>query len=393
MPAAKLSAGAVVLSALLSFLSVLTPRHVQAEIATAEDYRLEPAALAEIASPQMAGDLAAVRQARAHAGLVSTLPEGELDQHLARLLRWVVQDYARSGPLRLLSDLPEGQNAAGQSNGRLQALRQTYWLEDNSLYGAAALLEYVPVLGRILTDQWHGKWQQVFPDRCRDTQSVYVIGQVPEYDRSSIPADPKCRLPPPGAWQFFRMHQYPDPDSGDFDSLPKPIIATDHPRDPHGNVEMAPITRSVPRNLLKYGCLRQVMLGNHATAQQMFDLALAGWNGNGFVLPKNEPGARLSGIYWTRDLAFALLCANALGEGGQLAWGAEKQVPKASIESRLWSAQSASGGIWTNTCGDPPNPSRWCAGGAKVPAIAKQTNEISPLVLLAYGPDIWQPRR
>jgi hypothetical protein len=391
--AAKPSVGVAVIAALLSILSAPAARPARAQLATAADYRQERVVIGDITAPQLTGALAAVRQARAHAGLVSTLPADELDRHLAMLLRWVVEDYARSGPLRLLSDLPSGQTAAGLSNRRLQVLRQTFWLQDNGLYGAAALLEYAPVLGRILTDRWHAKWQQVFPNLCRDTQSVYVIGEVPEYDAGGVAADPKCRLPRPGTWQFFRMHQYPDPDSAGFDSLPQPIFGTDHPVDPQGRVEMAPIMRNAPRNLLKYGCLRQVMLGNRAAARQMFDLALAHWNGSGFVFPKNEPGARLAGVYWTRDLAFALICANALGGGGEQAWGVDAKVSETAVEKRLWSAQSRDGGMFTNTCGDPPNPNPWCAGGGKVPVNAKETNEISPLVLLAYGPDIWQPRR
>jgi hypothetical protein len=365
---------------------------VAAQSASADDYRQEAAVIAAVAGPQLTDALAGVRRARAVSGLSSTLPEGELDQRLARLVRWEVEDYANSASLRLLSALPDGRDAAGESNARLRALQHTYWLQDNSLYGAAALNEYVPVVGRILTDEWHKKWIQAFPDLCRDTQSVVVIGRLPDYDTGGTSSDPRCHLPRPGAWEFYRMHQYPDPHDASFDTLPKPIIGTDHPVDPQLRTHMAAITQDSPRNLLKYGCLRQVLLGNGAVAKQMFDLALGRWDGNGFIVPKNDPqsGGRLAGIYWTRDLAFALLCANALGEGGQQAWGDQGRVTKASIENRLWRAQSDAGGMWTNTCGDPPNPNRWCNNGAKLPSIAKQTNEIAPLVLLAYGPNLWK---
>ncbi len=322
------------------------------------------------------------------------MPESELDQRLAKLLSWVVRDYANSGPLRLPSGVPEGKNARGQSSVRLATLQHTYWLQDNALYMAAAFEQYAPVLGRDLSDSWRSKWQQYFPSLCPDTQSDYVIGQLPEYDTASTVADPRCRLPRPDAWQFFRMHQYPDPADPQFDTRPGPIIGTDHPVDVQEHSEIVPITRKSPRNLLKYGCLRQALLGNHAVAQQMFDLALKQWDGSGFIIGKNDPqtGGRLAGMYWTRDLAFALLCAAALDKGQQPAWGEHGQVSKAAIESRLWGAQSASGGIWTVYCGDKADGRRWCGDDNKVPGFAKQSNEIAPLVLLAYGRDLWQPR-
>jgi hypothetical protein len=391
----KLSSRAVVAAAAAMLLLASSPPvRVAAQTASADDYRREAAVTAAVAGPQLAAALAGVQRLRSAAGLASTLPEGDLDQRLARLVRWVVQDYANSASLRLLSALPDGRNAAGESNARLRALQHTYWLQDNSLYGGAALNEYVPVLGRILTEEWQKKWVQLFPGFCRETESVVVVGRLPAYDTGGISLDPRCRLPRPGAWEFFRMHQYPDTRDGDFDTLPKPIIGTDYPADSQNRTQMATITPDSPRNLLKYGCLRQVLLGNEAVAKRMFDLALTHWDGKGFIDRKNDPesGGRLAGIYWTRDVAFALLCANALGEGRQSAWGAQGQVTKASIENRLWSAQSDAGGIWTNTCGDPPNSSRWCNGAGKLPTVAKQTNEIAPLVLLAYGPNLWQSK-
>jgi hypothetical protein len=348
----------------------------------------ERAALAETGSPT--GAVAAVARVRARSGLASTLPESQLDARLASLLQWMVRDYA-SSPLRLLSALPEGRNAGGRSGAHLSALQKTYWLEDNSLYGAAALNQYAPVLGKLLSDRWHGAWQQSFPRFCPDTQSSYVIARIPDYDRAGGAQDPRCRLPRPDAWQFFPEHQYPNPADPRFDTLPRPIIGTDYPEDGEGRTRLAPITSNSPRDLLKYGCLRQVLTGNRTLAEQMFDLALADWDGSGFVGRKNSPRdhGRLAGIYWTRDLAFALLCANALGQGRQQVWGEGHSVAKAAIEQRLWGAQSQTGGIWTNYCGDRAENDRLCAPGQRIPQVAKQTNELAPLVLLAYGLDIW----
>ncbi len=385
------SLGYVICVALLMAALRSWPGPAMGAIANADAEGAEKAALAEILSPGEAGAVASVARVRAQSALSSTLPASELDKHLAGLLRWMVHDYAGSGPLRLLAALPEGTNAVGRSDAHLLALQKTYWLQDNSLYGAAALGEYVPVLGRFLADSWRGEWQKSFPKFCPDTQSDYVIGHLPGYDQRGLPEDPRCRLPRPGAWQFFREYQYPNPAAADFDGLRRPIIGTDYPADAQLQSRMAPIRPNNARNLLKYGCLRQVLAGNDALAGQMFALALADWDGNGFVGPRNDPrnDARLSGSYWTRDLAFALLCANALGQGRQPAWGNGREVAKAAIEQRLWSAQSPTGGIWTNYCVDAREGDRLCLPGQKIPVFAKQTNELAPLVLLAYGPDIW----
>ena len=366
-----------------AFFCLVWPASSADELASSEDYRQEQAVLAELAEDSSA--LKAVEAARHDSPLVSALPASELNQRLARVLQWVVRDYADSGDMRLLSAVPDAVNGAGRSNRRLQQLQKTYWLEDNSVYGARALLEYAPPLGRILTDSWRRAWNQHFPAFCPDSESNVVVGELAAYDGGRGSGEARCSLPRPGAWQMLRMRQYPDPASGEFDALPTPIIGTDYPGDARGNAELTPIERTAPRDLLKYGCLRQVLLGDRATARQMFDLALDQWDGSGFIEPKNREG-NLSGVYWTRDLAFALMCANALGEGGASSWGSHAQVPKAEIEQRLWSAQAPRGGIWTNYCGRAG--SSFCRG-APVPPFAKQTNEIAPLVLLAYGRNIW----
>ena len=361
---------------------LFSPQAVRAgPTASADDYRQEKPLIAAMMTLGKA--LSAVESVRSSSPLVSSLSPNDLNRRLARLLQWVVRDYANSGELRLLSAVPEGVNGAGTTNARLRTLEKTYWLQDNSLYGAQALLEYVPPSGRILSDSWRSKWEEKYPSFCPDSESDVVVGRLPAYDGGEGAGDPRCRLPRPGAWEMLRMGQYPRPAEADFDTLQTPIIGTDYP-----SAKIVPISKTSPRDLLKYGCLRQVLLGNHGTAQEMFDLALAQWDGAGFVEPKSRRDSDDSpaGIYWARDLAFALMCANALGEGGLQNWGTQRQVPKASIERKLWSSQSSSGGIWTNYCGAAGI--RTCGPGS-IPPIAKQTNEIAPLVLLAYGKNIW----
>ncbi len=342
----------------------------------------DAAVISAILAPQSGAALAAVKSVRAQSRLSSTLPEAQLDDHLARLLEWTVNAYAQSGNLHLLADAPDARNGRGLVNARLRVLQQTYWLQDNALYGERAFDEYAPALGKTLADSWRTKWNQTFPRLCPVTQSSYVVGIVPPYDSSGSVAEPRCRLTRPGPWQFFHMTQYPDPKQADFETRQFPIIGTDHPVDAANQTHLAPIQSTSVRDLLKYGCLRQADLGNIGLARQMFGLALAQWDGNGFKNAKNEFG-QLVGIYWTRDLTFALLCANAIGAGAQNDWG--QGVTKSAIEQKLWASQSPSGGIWTNYC-EGAN----CADGF-TPSIAKQTNEIAPLVLLAYGPNIWKP--
>jgi hypothetical protein len=325
---------------------------------------------------------AGVVRVRVGGGLASSIPSSELDTRLVRLVSWMAKDYAQNGQLRLLSAAPEGVNAAGATNQRLKTLQHTYWLQDNGLYGAGALLEYAPDIGRELSTSWRSKWERYFPTFCPDTESDFVVGVVPAYERSGEPKDRRCQLKAPGRWSYLRMYQYPSPANADFDSRALPIIGTDYPADDSGQTREVPIKQTAVRDLLKYGCLRQVALGNPIVAEQMFDLALSQWDGNGFF--EQRQGADQAGTYWTRDLAFALMCANALGRGQDTKWGTQKVVAKADIEARLWSAQSADGGIWTNYC----SASEDC-GRSGIPTSAKLTNEIAPLILLAYGANIW----
>jgi hypothetical protein len=354
--------------------------------ATAEDSAREQTMIATLLEPS--GARKAVEDVRRTSPFVSTLPSDDLTTRLAGMLRWMVRDYANSGALRLLSAAPDGTNAAGATNTRLRTLQHTYWLQDNALYGAGAWLQYAPPLGRLLSESWQSKWARQFPDLCPGSQSDMVVGTAPAYDGGPGALEARCRIPRPGVWQMLRMRQFPSPDDDDFDRRPLPIIGTDHPGVP-AETDVVAIGRSSTRDLLKYGCLRQVVLGNLEAAQEMFDLALAQWDGNGFLEAKNRHNAtgRSGGLYWTRDLAFAALCANALGQGGQKTWGRVVRVEKALIEQRLWATQAGNGGLWTNYC--VGSASEKCQASL-IPRMAKETNEIVPLVLLVYGKNIWQ---
>jgi hypothetical protein len=375
----------------LAFGLLFSPQAVRAgATASAEDYHQEKPLIEAMTRLDTA--LSTVESVRASSPLTSSLSPNALNKRLAILLQWVVRDYANSGELRLLSAVPEAANGAGTSNARLRTLQKTYWLQNNSLYGAQALLQYLPPLGRILSDSWRSKWEEKYPSFCPDTASAVVVGQLPAYDGGKGSGDRRCRLPRPGTWEMLRMQQYPNPAEAEFDTLQTPIIGTDYPGDKNGfGAKIEPIGKTSVRDLLKYGCLRQVLLGNYSTAQEMFDLALAQWDGNGFVEPKSrrDSDGSLAGIYWTRDLAFAVMCANALGQRGLQNWGTQQQVRKAAIEQKLWSTQSPSGGIWTNYCGDAAVEE---CGPGSIAKMAKQTNEIAPLVLLAYGKNIWSNR-
>jgi hypothetical protein len=351
-----------------------------AEMPITNDYAQEHELIGAVETDNAAAQ--AVLSVRNDSAMLSTLSPNDLNTRLSKLLRWIIRSYADSRDLRLLPAVPDGKNAAGLSNFHLQALQKTFWLQDNSLYGAAAIAEYLPPLGRILGESWRRHWAEVFGSLCPDTESDVVVGRLPGYDTGDVNSDIRCNFPRPGPWEMFPMQQFPRPDGPNFDGQTKPIIGTDYP-----DAKAVPINRGSARALLKYGCLRQVLLGNRTLALEMFDLALQEWDGTGFASSRNHSdhldGSR--GVYSTRDLAFALLCANALGQGNTQYFGSQSRVSKAVIEARLWAAQSDSGGVWTNYCESPS-----CSTNI-VPPFAKLTNEIAPLVLLAYGRAIWTP--
>ena len=391
--------------------------------------------------------LSAVHQARQNATLTSSLPD--IDTRLASLLKWIVLDYQQSGALRLLSNSPTGTTAAsGPQQPHLQYL---YWLSDNNIVGAAALEQFAPALGRILKASWTNQWAaqdavlwkqgSVAPNLnlCLGNQpDFYTVGIIPAFDQ---PKNFPCKAypPPPTDTQRFLMTQFPlTPTDA---ANPIPMIGTGYPQtDANGNPKLVSFTLDAAdtgastRDLLKYGCLRQAVLGNQNRAVEMFAHAMQLWDGTGFREPKNNDGndnLQLPGLYWTRDLAFALACANAIGAGqadaDDTSWGLGIMTPvsKRQIETKLWTiAQGRAdqnfatygitpvGGMWSGYCASITdaagkeacsdgngNLSMYIVNGVTrellatngLPDSAKQTEEISTLALLAYGGNIWNP--
>jgi hypothetical protein len=294
-----------------------------------------------------------------------------VDPRLTNLLNWLLAAFNRSGNLQLLPDCPSATTFGGHANKHLSQLQQTYWLEDNCIYGEGALLQWAPTIGQALSASWRARFTQTFPKFCINTVGGPVIGVIPAFDGG--PFGP-CGLPKPGIWQKLKVYSYPDPSSPGFDHLPLPIIATDYPGQADGVTGTIQPLGSDPRDLFKYGCLRQVVLGNSTDASTMFDLGLASWDGNGFA-HSGTPG-----VYHSRDLAFALICANALGRLANVYLDTAGKVARAAVEAALWKCQASDGGMWTN----------YTAGG-RIGSLAKETCEIAPLVLLAYGNNIWAP--
>jgi len=216
----------------------------------------------------------------AAAAFVGDIPLGSntavaaLDPRLISLLNWLIAAYTRSGTLHLLPDCPSATTFGGRTNKHLSQLQQTYWLEDNCIYGEGALLQWAPTIGQALSASWRARVTQTFPKFCINTVSGPVIGVIPAFDGG--PFGP-CGLPMPGIWQKLKVYSYPDPSSPGFDYLPLPIIATGYPGQADGvtGTLEAISAQSSARDLFKYGCLRQVVLGNSTDASTMFDLGLA----------------------------------------------------------------------------------------------------------------------
>ena len=355
--------------------------------------------------------LGRVRRIRADAtALKSTLPEGTLELRLSYLLWFMISDYAANCTrysIGLLSALPTGQSyqgyLTGTKNSTTSQLQGTFWLCDNECYAIPAFTEgYARAIGQRLNLDVFGEdglWNTEPNSKtlCPQDSSMYVGGALPSWDGGTPVNDPRCNVITPANvptdWQYFMRQGYP----ASLDGLPLPIIGVDSVILTSSNgvqsVATKPTLTNAPRDLLKYGCLRQVLKGNPKGAVQFFNDALNNWTGVGFP----EPGARHPNpyVYWARDLAFVLACANALGPHAAEAtlWTPALQ---SQIETQLWILQGNNGGIWDVYCafdGKAPcnvNPS---GGSTGISNVAKQTNEIAPLVLLAYGANIWKASR
>lgn len=335
-----------------------------------------------------------VSQVLASSGLKSSLPDGEIRSRLAKVLRWTVKDYLNSGDLRLLSALPSGSTALNKS-AQAQALQKTYWLTDNALYGAAAFRQYAPELADSLEKSRVAHQLAKFPSICPAIDSEYVVGRIPAYEAGGRKPATCEGIPTPPAWSRLRHFQLPPATQLQELTRGRIVIGTESVRNAGGAWRMSPLDG--PRDLFAYGCLRQVALGHQDVAGQMFRRGLDSWDGDGFLEGLNDPARQgtemgLVGAYFTRDLDFALMCANALSLGKDTEWQSSggKRVQKALVESRLWSAQAPDGGIYDDYCGTSlgakNNPR--CRSGR--PGYTKETNEGAPLVLLAYGRNIWR---
>lgn len=373
--------------------------------------------------------------ARANSSFPSTLTSSTLNANLALMLKWTVKDLMNScinnqstTKLALPSDDPTGTNAGGATNSQLTVLSKTYWLGDNAIYLSAALKQYTTYIGTQLYNDYTANWGATLPNGvtnytanlCNENMSQYPAGSLPLYDTSSGGSGPLCSwITAPGVWYEFSVQQYPQPGDPCFANLTGPVVGADSevltssvsgcqaiPSGATQTTSTIAIVTNAARDLLKYGCLRQVLKGNTTDATTMFDDAIGTWDGTGFTDPGGTPGK-----YSTRNFTFALMCANALGiDNNNNYVGGSVNLPKATVENQLWALQQISssksntkvpslGGIWTDFCtpayGDATcnlNPlidgigslNQWGLIGS-----AKETEEDAPLVLLAYGKNIW----
>jgi hypothetical protein len=155
----------------------------------------------------------------------------------------------------------------------------------------------------------------------------------------------------------------------------------------------------------------------------MFEDGIGNWITDSSGLGGFADPGDITGQYAARNFTFALMCANALGINNNNNYtnvGATVSVAKSAIENQLWGLQqttsSASntsmtslGGIWTDFCTSaysatsPYGPCNlnplsdgigsvgtWgLVAGASPMNNPKETEEDAPLVLLAYGKNIW----
>lgn len=379
---------------------------------------------------------ALVQNARANSSFPSTLTSSTLNANLALLLKWTVKDLMNSCintqstiKLALPSDSPTGTNAAGATNAQLTVLSNTYWLGDNAIYDAAALQQYTTYIGTQLYNDYTANWGTTLPNGvvnytaniCNENMSQYAAGSLPLWDTSSGGSGSLCSwISAPAVWSEFSVQQYPQPGNSCFANLTGPVVGLDSqvltssvsgcqavPSGATQTTSTVAIATNASRDLLKYGCLRQVLKGDTTDATTMFNDAIATWDGTGFI--DNPPSP--TGKYSTRDFTFALMCANALGINNNNDYvSGSVDLPKSTIENQIWALQEKSGsisntnvpsngGIWTDFCtpaygtGCNTNPlidgigslNQWGLLGS-----AKETEEDAPLVLLAYGKNIWK---
>lgn len=383
-----------------------------------------------------------VNSVRSKSAVVTALPgtdaESRLQGYLTKLLWFQINDYignCESRHIGTLDLLPTNQNfkeamacpsgpAPGCEYGATDPPNHiTSLFEEDSLYSVGPWSSgYAPVTGSLLNQQVFssgGLWDRTSASAsvCQDDEDWYVVGKLPGWDGGTwIDPEPtlnnRCAIynppftTPSFNQRFSRTKNYYSTTASD-----STIYGTNSQEtncDTTGcSLTLLPISTtgtSDAHDQLKYGCLRQALKGNFTAATGYFADALAQWDGTGFP----DLTSSNSQDYYTHDLAFALLCANALGSHVKdvSAWTPALQ---STIETQLWALQdtgtdgiSGTGGIWNRYCNfcpqqgvctatqDPtcqPNPYSHISTG--IAKTATMLNEDAAAVLGAYGRNVW----
>ena len=350
--------------------------------------------------------------------------EAALEQNLASLVRFMATDLSNNilqFDLALLADTPNPSllTAPPVYDASVPydvALENMLWLTDNGVYGAAALCPYSGEVAAVMGTQIGASWSNAStwekddagPVPCPDSQNGYVAGHLPYYDTGAKAPSHCSTVTAPAVGSRFPTSQAPNPPTQANFTDPSmfPWVGGDF-----DDVADGPVALSGPRDDFKYGVLRDILAAHKpgvsaATAaaavedaRNDFAAALVTWDGYGFVNPSDTPG--LGQIHYARNLAFALIAANALG--GDPAWATN--VSQADVENVLWALQQSSGGFpaaytpmlyvgGTEPAGCKPVPGIAADASADTLYVCvgrnvKVTEEASPLVVLAYGPNIW----
>lgn len=315
------------------------------------------------------------------------------DPNITSLTTWMVNSFnaanTREGySIDLLPDLPTGVAYNGVVNAHNTKLQRTYWLIDNCEYGEGALLQVSPTIGNRLKTSWRAKLSSYFGNTLPETNSGTVIGKKAAYDGGSGFAQWQSSGGPTYFDMYKKLTQTTYPPN--IDVVSAPIVGIDYPASGDFSTFGAPLTYTLvsfgsARDWFKYGCLRQAVLGNLGTSTDaaaaptawgMLKQGLLYWDGTGIA-------TSTAGTYYSRDLAFALMCAKACG----MPWTTDPLPTIRYILSEMQDItgspkgfQNGDGGIWTNY-----------TYNQVVQNSAKKTNEIAPLVALAYGTNIWHP--
>lgn len=278
---------------------------------------------------------AAASGCRASAGR----PASKYAGNLARAAGWVAKSFV-GGEIDLVPNLPSGKTRGGRDR---RDLKDLYWLQNCNLYASVALRPYDKALAGRIEASYRRWYRTGFAGVPEQTEHYLTLAKLP---------DVKV---PPGRFlrNVVRLKE--------FDGY---RVGTET----YDPAKLGRILPDDPRTLLKYGVLRARLEGDGERAVEYFDKALALWDGCGFPVPARS---KRHESYRTRNLAYALIAARALG----------RSLPpktREAIEKRLWACQDEDGGIWTNYSKD-----------GTIPHLAKKSTEIAPLALLAYDPGVW----